>query len=178
MQRLCKSLRYRVPALPLAVCSGTESPLAPCVPSVRLIFPGSWVWCIAASHIYVVILSMRLFTSSVWVVAPSAQCEQWNYVVCVGMSVFLLMSKRIMIPRVISLVTCQYSVNKSIVSSTGWNDSSSRVCLLWIAICSVMPTGYLNVRLLVRSSGRRFSVNSSGFRFLGIYCFVSLCFIR
>ena len=49
-----------------------------------------------------------------WVVAASTQCEQWNYVVCVGMSMFLLMSKRIVIPRVISLVTCRYSVNKSV----------------------------------------------------------------
>ena len=41
-QCLCKSLRYWVPALPLAVCSGTESLLAPCALSIRLIFPGSW----------------------------------------------------------------------------------------------------------------------------------------
>ena len=140
-----------VPALPLAVCSGMESLLAPCAPPIRLIFPGSWVWYIATSHIYVVILSVRLFTTSVWAVAPSAQCKQWNYVMCVDMSIFLLMSKRIVIPSVISLVTCRYSINKSVVSSTGWNDSSSRVCLLWIVICSIMPTGYLNVRLLIGS---------------------------
>ena len=151
MQHLCKSLLYRVPALQLVVCSGTESLLAPCAPSVRLIVPGSWVWCISTSHIYVVILSVWLSMTSIWAVAPSAQCEQWNYVMCVCMSMFPLMSKRIVIPRVISLITCQYSVNKSVVSSTGWNDSSGRVYLLWIAICSVMPTGYLNIRLLVHN---------------------------
>ena len=164
-QCLCKSLWYRVPALPLVVCSGMESLLAPCAPSIRLIFPGSWVWCISASHIYVVILSMRLFTSSVWAVAPSAQCEQWNYVVCVGMSMFLLMSKRIVIPRVISLVTCQYSVNESVVSSTGWNESSGRVCLLRIAISTVMPTGYLDCvsSLVIDVDGSASTVVASGF---------------
>ena len=149
VQRLCKSLLYQVPALQLMECSGTESLLAPCAPSVRLIVPGPWVWCISTSHIYVVILSVRLFTTSVWAVAPSAQCKQWNYVVCVCMGVFPLMSKRIVIPRIIHLVTCRYSVNESVVSSTGWDDSSGRVCLLWIAICSIMPTGYPNVCLLV-----------------------------
>ena len=84
-------------------------------------------------------------------VAPSVQCKQWNYVMCVCVCVFTLMSKRIMVPRVISLVTCQYSVNESVFSSTGWGDSSGRVLLLWIAICSIMLTGYLNVGLLVCS---------------------------
>ena len=48
------------------------------------------------------------------------------YCVCVC----VLMSMRITVPRVISLVTCRYSVNKSIFSSTGWNDGSGRVLLL------------------------------------------------
>ena len=151
VQCLCKSLRYRVPTLPLAICSGMESLLAPCVPSIRLIFPGSWVWCIAASHIYVVILSVQLFPSSVWVVGPSAQCEQGNYVVGMGMGMFRLMSKRILIPRIISFMTRWYSINESVVSSTGWYDSTSRVCLLWIVSCRVMPTWNLNVCLLVGS---------------------------
>ena len=102
--------------------------------------PRVWVWCIAAFHIYVVILSVWLFPSSVGVVAPSAQCEQWNYVVCVGMSVFRLMIKRIVIPRIISFITCRYSVNKSVVSSTGWNDSSVGCAFfgsLFAALCQL-----------------------------------------
>ena len=61
--------------------------------------------------------------------------------VCVCVHVVMLMSMRIVVPRIISLVTCWYSVNKSVLSSTGWGDSSSRVLLLWITICSVILTG-------------------------------------
>ena len=66
-QCLCKSLWYLVPVLPLVICSGPESLLTPCVVSVRLTFPGSWVWCIAAPQFYVV-LSMWLSPSSIWAV--------------------------------------------------------------------------------------------------------------
>ena len=65
--------------------------------------------------------------------------------------VCVLMSMRIIVPRVISLVTCWYSVNKSVLSSTSWGDGSSRVLLLCLTICSVTATGYLNVGLLIRS---------------------------
>ena len=50
--------------------------------------------------------------------------------VCVCVPVVILMSMRIIVPRVISLLTCRYSVNKSILSSTGWGDGSGRVLLL------------------------------------------------
>ena len=63
--------------------------------------------------------------------------------VCVCVHVVVLMSMRIVVPRVISLITCRYSVNKSILSSKGWGDGFGRVLLLWIAICSVTLTRYL-----------------------------------
>ena len=44
--------------------------------------------------------------------------------------VCVLMSMRIVVPRVISLVTCRYSVNKSVFSSTGWGNGSGRMLLL------------------------------------------------
>ena len=49
-----------------------KSLLAPCAPSVQLVVPGSWVRCISSSHVYIVILSVRLFTTSMRVVVPSA----------------------------------------------------------------------------------------------------------
>ena len=41
--------------------------------------------------------------------------------------VCMLMGMRVIVPRVIRLVTCWYSVNKSIFSSAGWSDGCCRV---------------------------------------------------
>ena len=69
-QRLWISLLYWIPALYLAVGSGTKGLLAACVPSVRLVVPGSWVRCMCSSHVYVVTLPGQLFMTSMRAVVP------------------------------------------------------------------------------------------------------------
>ena len=72
VQHLWISLLYWIPALYLMVGSGMKCLLAACAPSIRLVVPGSWVRCMSSSHVYIIILPGRLFTTSMRAVVPGA----------------------------------------------------------------------------------------------------------